>query len=340
MKLDLSKEAILDTKSEKTYKKWRVALYFLAFLFFFYVAFKTIFPSEYFSFSFLNASSLKNTLTDMQKDDGQFPDKGNVPKKNITVFYASPFSKDHSEAVVKITLNKKSAPLENGSVSVRKSYKAFFYPIGAPAGKNKEAGSSKINDGAIVTDSKSAYVVSGEELLPIDSLATFNALGYQWSDAVPINSDEGTELSEFKRGKLLNITSAHPDGTVFSTTEDNKLYLIKDKQKLSLASLEEAKTWSNSNPIIVSNNSLDIGASCELQKEKLSFRTYDCNIPIDKLADLIGKDYEFQLKAGNDIKIDGINIEFRKNVSSENWHFMLSNFIKRVRTNYVPESAN
>jgi hypothetical protein len=325
MKLDLSTEAILDAKNEKTYKKWRVALYFLACLFFFYIAFKTIFPSEYFSFSFLNASSLKNTLTDMQK--------------NAAVFYASPFSKDHSEAVVEITLDKKSAPLENGTISVRKSFKAFFYPTGTPVGKNDEANFSKIKDGSIVTDNKSAYIISDEELLPIDSLATFDALGYQWSDAISINSDEGTELEEYKRGKLLNITSAHPDGTIFSTAEDNKLYLIKDGQKLPLTSLEEAKTWSNGNPIIVSSKSIDTEASCELQKNILSLRTYNCNISIDKLADLIGKDYEFRLETGNDIKIDDVNIEFRKNISSENLRFMVSNFIKRVRTNYVPESV-
>lgn len=339
MKLDLSKEAILDVKSAKTYKKLRLVLYFLALLFFFYVAFKTIFPSEYFSFSFLNASSLKNTLTDMQKNDGQFPDKGALPEKNTAVFYASPFSKDHSEVVIKITLDKKSTPLEKGIVSARKSYKAFFYPTGAPAEENKAAGSSKINGGSIVTDNKSAYVVSGEEILPIDSLTTFNALGYQWSDAVSINSDEGTELSEFKRGKLLNITSTHPDGTIFATAENNKLYLIKDKQKLPLASLDEAKTWSSGTPILVSEKSLDAETNCELQKNKLSFRSYSCVVPIEKLADLIGKDYEFQLKAGDDIQIDAMNVEFRKNISSENLRFMVSNFIKRVRMNYVPESA-
>jgi len=338
MRIDLSKEATLDKKSQDVYKKLRIALYFIAVIFFFYILFSTIFPSEYFSFSFLNASSLKNTLTDMQKDDGQFPDKGAVPKKNTTIFYASPSSKDPSQVVVTITLDKKSAPLENGSIAIRKSYKAFFYPTGNPAGENKEAGSSKISDGSIVTDSKSAYVVSGGELLPINNLATFDAMGYQWSDAVPINSDEGTELSEYTRGKLLTISSVHPDGTIFSTQEDNKLYLIKDSEKRPLNSLEEAKTWSNSSPILVSDRSLDTEESCELQKNKLSSGTYSCEIPIDNLADLIGKDYEFQLKTSSDIKMDDVSVEFKKNISYKNMRAMLISFIKRVQMNYVSEN--
>lgn len=338
MRLDLSKEAALNKESESIYKKLRVALYFLALVFFFYVAFKTVFPSEYFSFSFLNASSLKNTLTDMQNKDGRFPEKGAIPEKNTAVFYASPFSKDHSQAVISIALDKKSSPLKNGSISVRKSFKAFFYPTGTPTNANGKNVQSAIKNGTIVTDAQSAYVVSGQELLPFDSLTTFDALGYKWADAIAVNSDEGTELAEYERGKLLNITSAHPNGTIFSTQEDNKLYLIENTEKNPLASLTEAKKLSNSDPILVSEKSLDTEAGCELQKNKLAIRTYSCTASIDELAGLLGKDYQFQFKADNDAQIDSIKVEFKKNISSENMRFMISSLVRRIKTNYVPES--
>ena len=119
MKIDLSKEAILDNKNWKIYARLRLALLILAIIFAAYAVFRTVFPSEYFSFSFANVNSLKNTITDMKLADGNFPDKGNVSANQPIVFYTSPFSPNHSEAKISITLDKKSSSLENGKITIR-----------------------------------------------------------------------------------------------------------------------------------------------------------------------------------------------------------------------------
>lgn len=333
IKLDMTKEVNLKEKDQRLYEKLRLALYFLAIVFSAYVLFLTVFPSEYFSFSFLNASSLKNTLTEMETiNENIFPDKGAVSKNGGIVFYASPFSQNHSEADVTITLDKKSAPLQTGTIEARKSYKAFFYPEGSFSELSSKPTISDLRDGTIVTYGQSAYIISGEEILPIDSEVTFTALGLNWDDAVATGIDK---ISLYKKGKLLTMSSAHPNGFVFSVFEDNKLFFIKDGKKYPLPSLGVAKQLSNNEPILVSGKSLSIKEMCELKKDMLSFRSYSCRIPLENINNLLGKDFEFRLKTTNDIKIDDINITFKKSISSTNIKDTLSIIKKRILANYV-----
>lgn len=332
MKIDLSEEAILDNKNWKIYARLRLALLILAVIFAAYAVFRTVFPSEYFSFSFANVNSLKNTITDMKLADGNFPDKGNVSANQPIVFYTSPFSPNHSEAKISITLDKKSSPLETGKITARKSFKAFFYPDGEKLGLPEKPKVSDPRDGTIATYGQSAYIISGEEVLPIDSEQTFAALGLNWNDAIATGADI---ISLYKKGKLVTMSSAHPNGTIFSITENNELFLIKDGKKYSLPTLEMAKQWSNNEPVLVSENSLNAKEFCELKKDALSLRTYSCQISLENLAELLGKDFEFQLESGNNIKIDDVNITFKKTISSTNIKDTLSIIKKRILANYV-----
>lgn len=332
MKLDLSKEATLDEKNWKVYAKLRLVLLILAIIFAVYAVFRTVFPSEYFSFSFLSISSLKNTITEMKTANGSFPEKGNISTNQAIVFYASPFSLNHSEAVVSITLDKKSASFQNGKIEARKSYKAFLYPEGEKLGVPGKPTVSDLRDGTIVTYGPSAYIISGEEVLPIDSEQTFSALGLNWADAVAAGADK---ISLYKKGKLVTMSSAHSNGTILATTENNKLFLIKDGKKYPLSSLEIAKQWSNDEPVLVSEKSLKTKELCDFKKDKLSFRTYSCQISLEKLSSLLGKDFEFQLKIDTNVQIDNINITFKKTVSSANIKDTLALIKKRIISNYV-----
>ena len=333
IKLDLTKETSLNEKEQGIYKKLRFALYFLAIILSLYVLFLTIFPSEYFNFSFLNASSLKNTLTEMKTvNEKVFPEKGAVNKNNGIFFYASPFSQNHSEAEITVTLDKKSDPVQSGSIELRKSFKAFFYPEGNYSELSAKPAVSDLRDGTIVTYGQSAYIISGEEVLPIDSEATFAALGLNWDDAVAAGIDK---ISLYKKGKLITMSSAHPDGFVFSTSEDNKLFYIKDGKKYPLPSLGVAKQLSSNEPILVSAKSLNIKELCDLKKNTFGLRSYSCLISLEKFKYLLGKDFEFKLKTANDVKIDSINITFKKSISSTNIKDTLSIIKKRILANYV-----
>jgi hypothetical protein len=268
----------------------------------------------------------------MKKSDENFPDKGNVSENQPIIFYASPFSPNHSEAEIIITLNKKSAPLENGEISVRKSFKSFLYPEGTNLGNPKKLTISDLRDGTIATYGQSAYIISGEEILPIDSELTFSSLGLNWNDAVSAGIDT---ISLFKKGKLLTMSSAHPNGIILSTVESNKLFLIKDAFKYPLPNLEIAKQWSNNEPVLVSEKSLAIKENCNLEKNILSLRTYSCKVNLENFSNLLGKDFEFQLKIDNNIKIDKINATFKKTVSSTNIKDTLSIIKKRILANYA-----
>lgn len=332
MPFDLTKQVTLAKRDYRLYRKLQAGLYVLALIAAVYFSFRILFPSKYFSFDFNNPNANKNTATFVTVDGSDKLNKGSLTPDKKLSFTSSPVSA-YSRAFIRFTMDKKSPGPGAGVVSVRKAYVAFFYPEGNIGKITDYLLSRKTQpfvDGTLVSNGNSIYVISGTQVFPIDSPETFMALGYRWEDVVPIDSDQ---FSNYTKGDLLTIYSAHPDGTVFQT-EDGRLYVIKDGKKYSAPF--DIKTAS---VVSVSEKSLESSVSCQTKKSVLTLRKYDCSILLDSLQDLPGKDYIFETSFDNQVQLDNIDIEFKKDATMKNLRLTLSNIFNGIRNNYVPTNT-
>jgi len=444
MIFDLTPEIIPDKNNQKKYLYARTILFVLALAFAFYAAFTIIFPTRYFSFSFLNPNSTANTITSPRDENGNAPDRGKIIA-NRNFLFDSTLLGNFSEAKIIFRLNKKSTEIEGEDVSVRRSYQAFLYPEEKPIGfkdgallKNKEnyyivsdeklrkfdtnilsslgfninafeevsadelkynvpaddisnadnypnGSLFKINqeyyllmnenltkfisekaylsqysaemaiekstdflqkysqneseigfaDGSLVAYGESAFVVSDNKSFPIDSIETFEALGYSWADLITVGGDEA---SFYTKEQLLDLSGAHPNGTVFlisGQTDFGKKYIIKNGTKHLLPSEKIAASWSKTNPIAVSAESLATSSNCNFGKKWLLSKTYSCEASVDGLQNLLGKDYKFSVVFGEDIKVDSAELQFKKSYTLSNLKRFTANVIKNIKNNYV-----
>jgi len=295
----------LNTKDKKKYLILNTISFGIIFLLAIFIIFRVLFPSQYFTYSFKNVNSLKNTITDVSLD-----------KESLSFFASTPFNFSHLQ--IKVTLEKNSSPIQNKTIEIQKSYKSFFYPQGEGLdsldGKQENILSS-LDD--------SVFIVGNGKKTPIDSTQTFQALGYDWANI----SENKEDLSNFEKQKLADINAAHPDGTIFKTTENSKLYFIDNKNKRELAKNESLII---KNPILVNEKSLTSKETCFLKKIAFSNK-YKCTQDISKLNNLLGKDYQLSLAGfSDDLKISKIDLEFKKATSWENFRLFLFELKKKV----------
>jgi hypothetical protein len=438
---DFTKEIELDKKGYSLYRKLQIILYLGAFFLSIYLAYLVIFPNLFFTFSFLNPDSSKNTIVNPRLTNNIFPKKGKIEKE---VLFNANLSEDYSKAKVNFVLNKKSPSFDAPVIYARKSYQNLFYPDGNPIGfkdgsllKNSRdyyiisegalrkfsninvllaMGYSQDNfqeisendlqynlagqdinendpypdstlfiiddnyyiledqtlkkfvsdnaflsnydsiqaipknitflnnyplsedlmgfaNGTIIAHDISAYIISGNEILPINNIRTFESKGFDWNDVINVGSDE---IAIYTKGKLFTIDSPHPDGSILKTANDSSYYIISDFQKHLLPTEHIAFSWLRKNPIFVSEKSLQVEADCTPEKSIFNSNSYSCDIPLDIFENLIGTSYEFKLQSNGKIELDFININFKKNIDIKNFKSFFREIFIRIKQNYVP----
>lgn len=121
----------------KRFRTWYRALRIVLFASFLSVgalfAYRTLFPSQEFLFSFANPDTAKNTLEDPFGKDGVTSlRKGRIPAGETLHTYAGTVG-SFSTANIRIVLGKDSLKPADGDlrISLRKSYRSFFYPAGS-----------------------------------------------------------------------------------------------------------------------------------------------------------------------------------------------------------------
>jgi hypothetical protein len=186
-------------------------------------------------------------------------------------------------------------------------------------------------DGTLISYGISAYIVSSGKILPINNTVTFSAMGYNWKDVKQASADE---ISFYEKDKLFTLSSAHPNGTIFTASDAKKSFLIENGTKRFISDDAVLKSLGKNTPIPISEKSLSTIEKCILKKEALSLRTYSCEIQLEKFGGLIGKDYEFQLDPNKDIKIDTINVTFKKQANWANLKSTIRDLINRIMANY------
>lgn len=186
-------------------------------------------------------------------------------------------------------------------------------------------------DGTLLSYGISAYIASSGKILPINNTVTFSAMGYNWNDVKQASADE---ISFYEKSKLFTISNAHPNGTIFAASDTKKSYVVENGIKKPIPDDAVLKSLSKNKPVAVSGKSLDTVENCSLSKETLSLKTYSCDIPLEKFSGLIGKDYEFYLDSDKEIKIDAIDITFKKQVSWNNLKLTLVDLFNKFKNNY------
>lgn len=121
----------------KQYKKLyfilRLALYAALIIAIVVFLIKLIYPNEKFYFLFRVYKGAGNTIDNPRNSHNVPIDNGEVDQNNEMLFNASVLG-FFSDAKISLKLLPNSASIENGTVSVTKSYQAFLYPQDAPIG--------------------------------------------------------------------------------------------------------------------------------------------------------------------------------------------------------------
>ncbi|MFA6973594.1 MAG: hypothetical protein WC238_02515 [Parcubacteria group bacterium] len=193
------------------------------------------------------------------------------------------------------------------------------------------------SDGSLISYGESIYVVSSGNILPIDNPETFLGHSYDFIDVLSAGADE---IAQYDRGKLFNITSPHPAGSILRAAEDGEYYMIANTEKHHLPSENIAKSWLYHSPIPVSKAGLDTTSSCSFQKDFWKAESYTCEIPIENMQQLIGNNYEFSLRSPSDTRVNSIHIEFKKDANSKNFRAALAGILNRIILTYVPGIQN
>lgn len=189
-------------------------------------AYRVLFPSQEFVFSFENPDTSKNTLEDPVGSDGKPLRKGHLTDENSLHTYAGTVGSFSSVKIALMLERDSAVPDASVSVALRKSYRAFFSPEG------DELLAMPKERGFIVGNSP--YLFSGGKLFPFISDAA--ALSWFEKDKILPASEDlpklfpiQEEYAGFRPGSLLSDTEgvyvvggdekAHPIGStsVFET---------------------------------------------------------------------------------------------------------------------------
>lgn len=231
--------------------------------------------------------------------------------------------------------------LENGVLSQFVSEKAYLTNYDNNQAIEKESGFLNnyqiaedflgFNDGTLVSFDISAFIASQGKLFPINNIATFESMGFNWQDLVPAS---GEEIGIYEKAKLFNIDQPHPDGIIFSDKETGKYYYIQGGQKRELKGSGIINSYLRKSPVLAEQKGLEAENRCELKKSWGISRTYSCEIPIENTRFLLGNDYQFKMESDSDIVIKKAGARFEKSLTWENLKLSLSDIKKRIIANY------
>jgi hypothetical protein len=185
------------------------------------------------------------------------------------------------------------------------------------------------SDSSLISYGQSAFVASQEKIYPIGSPEIFLGQGFDWQDIINVNGDE---ISLYEKEKMFSFSSAHPDGTIFLTSDTNEYYIINNNQKHRLLTEKIATSYLKKKPIVFSAKSLDLAGQCQLTKT--GRRTYSCEIFIEKANAFPGPYYEFKLLTENNFKIDNLNVAFKRNATKENFWLSVSGMVQKIRMHF------
>lgn len=146
------------------YVRLRVLLLIIFFLCGLALTYSFLFPTITTTFDFRNPNSSRNQIFDPRGEDGSLKTNGRMAPNEKLIANTSPLG-DFSVLSASINLEKKSATPAALDVSVRKGYRAFFFPLGEPMQDLETKSLYRVED--------TYYELRGNELHPFVSEAAF-----------------------------------------------------------------------------------------------------------------------------------------------------------------------
>lgn len=221
---DFTKEVDLDQKNYRIYRRLQKFLYLVAVFLVFYFSYLILFPNQFFTFSFLNPDSTKNTILKPNTGSKEFPVHGKISEKNELFFNAVPTG-DFSKAKINLDLSNDSQKIIQPILSARKSYQAFLYDEGNPIG---------FKDGSLLKNNGNYYLVSDGELRKFSDLKILSELGYSDKNFMEVANEE---LKYNPAGQLIENENLYPNAAIFNI---NDAYYILENQMLKKFVSEQA----------------------------------------------------------------------------------------------------
>lgn len=182
-------------------------------------------------------------------------------------------------------------------------------------------------DGTLGSSADSVFILSDGKSYPIENSVTFEAMGFSWDDVVPLTSDE---LGAYKKQKQFTNSDPHPNGTIFFDQEENKYFIIKDKQKIPLEITSTIATY-NQKPIIANSKSSQTEATCLLKKSFLSSTNFQCAASLENIGSLLGNNYQISAKFPTTAKIKTLSATFSTPMTIGNLRNSLSIIKNRLK---------
>lgn len=189
-------------------------------------------------------------------------------------------------------------------------------------------------DGSLLAYGTSVFVVSQDRSYPIGDPDIFTNQGYDWNDIITIGGDE---MAYYTRQKLFTLTSAHPDGTIFLTSDTDQYYRIENGEKHLLPSKTIAASWLKKKPISVTAQSLEVLGNCQLRKKL--FGDYACTINLDPSLSSPGQYYQFTFTPRSAFRIDNLDVLFSRNMTITNLKLSLKSMLARIKTRFGIQTA-
>ena len=189
------------------------------------------------------------------------------------------------------------------------------------------------SNGSLVAAGGTVYIISENKAMPIGSPEIFEAKGYFWEDVLEVKNKD---LEMYQKTEIFYLSHPHPNGTIFSSNEGEKWYIVRDNEKHPLLSRQAALSWSKSNPVKVSSDSLKESIFCNLEREKSGYQ-YSCSADVSLFIDLEGKEYQFNPNFQNEIQIDEINLTFKRSFDWPNLKFAVKDVLQKLILKYAGE---
>jgi hypothetical protein len=95
------------------------------------------------------------------------------------------------------------------------------------------------------------YVIEGANRHPIDSVASFNSLGYDWESVVVVPAGEPDKYSLLDKP---SVGGAHLDGTVIKSNSSAAVYLLEGGKKRVIPSVQVFDSRFKWQDLIVTND--------------------------------------------------------------------------------------
>lgn len=316
---DLTKEVILEPTWQKRYRYLRGFLYFFFMVSGLYLSYTILFPSRIFFLDLSNPAF---------RNDNFYYD-GRIDDNEIFSAYSR---EDFSNAKIQLLSNKDLSASQD--ISIRKTYKAFTYPLAAQP-VNSPADDSSMNgtfaNGTLLSFDNAVFVVVDGKVMPFNNPLTFLSFGYQWSDVVPATEDK---VGLYQRDKLFTINRPHPNGTVFLTRDSQKYFLIQNGQKVSITDEKLLPTYLQRTPIAVDEKSLDFQKACALKRDFWPENSYSCSFPVANFAQTLGNNFQLEISGADKTDLNQIKLTFSRNINWLNLQNTLSDLKQRIQLNY------